>query len=113
VHHQQKQVLVTAAVLVHEPRVDQEARVRAALDGRRGHCLRAGHLTQGAIVGWTPDDDELLRCCGDIALCVAVLSRRIGDLYLARRDADLSWRAVFGAPFAIDDERACAWRSDR
>ncbi len=67
-------------------------------------------VQRGTLLGWTPDWQEVQKSeqyflCIDIALTIAVLARRVGDLLLCARPPEGSWERLFGALFAIDDER--------
>lgn len=67
-------------------------------------------VRRGALLGWTADWQEVTKSeqyflCIDVALTIAVLARRVGDLLLCARPPEASWERLFGALFAVDDER--------
>lgn len=65
---------------------------------------------QGATIGWTSDGTELSRSlaretgvCPDLGITLAVLSRRVGDIFIGAREPDLNWETLFGSSFAVDE----------
>ncbi len=63
---------------------------------------------QGAIIGWKPWV-KFCRCiCPDLNLTLAILSRRINDIFISYREPDYSWDNLFGQYFEIDDNRILA-----
>ncbi|MBM4060950.1 MAG: hypothetical protein FJ265_07620 [Planctomycetes bacterium] len=67
----------------------------------------------GPVIGWSPlapkpDEPWRTDVCTDVAWTVAVLARVEGLVLLPRRRAHLSWRHLFGEPFAVDDARLAA-----
>lgn len=62
----------------------------------------------GSLIGWSVKstflaDDDCFKLCVDPALTIRVLSRRIGDLYIATRQPCLEWDQLCGrGMFALD-----------
>jgi hypothetical protein len=77
-----------------------------ALDRQR---LEAGTAPAGALIGWQPTDESAVRrefdICDDLTLTLLVLERRVGDLYVASRIADRSWKHLFERALTVDDPR--------
>jgi hypothetical protein len=67
--------------------------------------------TQGAIIGWSFPGEApirprmgLLRICPDLDLTLAVLSKRVADIFISTRDPDFRWDNLFGSGFEIDED---------
>ena len=70
--------------------------------------LRGDQLA-GAIIGWAGDEQTLTEnghfgICPDLELTIAILSRRIGSIFISCRDPDYSWDTLFGNAFVFDDD---------
>jgi hypothetical protein len=70
-----------------------------------------GDALRGAIIGWTFSDTPISSLtvkewgfCSDLDLTLAILSRRVGDIFIGAREPDLSWDTLFGSCFAVDEE---------
>lgn len=66
---------------------------------------------KGAIIGWsglqarlTPAKLKDLVVCPDLDLTMTIVSRRIGDIFIAAREPNFSWETLFGSSFAIDED---------
>ena len=69
----------------------------------------------GVLIGWivtrtdsTPDAETPV--CEDLALTLAILSRRIGNLYLGHRAPDWSIAHLLEIEFLVDDPRLALTR---
>ena len=74
----------------------------------------ANHKFSGVLIGWlkgipkpSPDPQPV---CADLALTVAILTRRIGNLYLSHREPDWSLNHLLETEFLCDDPRLIATR---
>jgi len=87
----------------------EEASSAGLLDLQRLALPVGACAPSGVLIGWQPpltdEASETLVPCADIALTVAVLERRVGNLYLSSRTPDRSWQQLFAQPLAVDDPR--------
>lgn len=66
---------------------------------------------KGAIIGWTPGSEQDRSAnkkvqwgiCPEIGLTLGILSRRVGDIFIASREPDYRWENLFGNPFEVDE----------
>ena len=66
---------------------------------------------RGAIIGWTGATQsksnsavKSFGICPDLNLVLAVLSRRIADMFIPSREPDFSWGTLFDSTFEVDDD---------
>ena len=85
-----------------------------ALGCSRQQIQAANHKFSGVLIGWlkgipkpSPDPQPV---CADLALTVAILTRRIGNLYLSHREPDWSLNHLLETEFLCDDPRLIATR---
>ena len=85
-----------------------------ALGCSRQQIQAANHKFSGVLIGWlkgipkpSPDPQPV---CADLALTVAILTRRIGNLYLSHREPDWTLNHLFETEFLCDDPRLIATR---
>lgn len=82
----------------------------------RGRGVSRSRLEQsvapirGAVIGWPLRAGEFVpgvryELSADLVLTLAVLSRRVGDLFLPRRAPAWTWEGLFGSGFAVADRR--------
>lgn len=72
---------------------------------------RAASLS-GAIIGWqskrldkgNKSQGVAHGICADLEMTLAIVSRRVGDIFIAKRDPDYGWNALFGSPFECDED---------
>ena len=50
------------------------------------------------------DDHIAFGVCPDIDITLAVLSRRVGDIFISSRNPDYSWGKLFDSPFEVDED---------
>lgn len=86
-------------------------------DAARAGCTcessgaKVAHLA-GAIIGWagatadgrTPGARYAFDVVPELDTAVGILSRCVGNLFVAARDPDYSWDRLFGAAFEFDDD---------
>lgn len=64
----------------------------------------------GAVIGWAGPDSPSspaaapFGVCPDLNLTLAILGRRVANMFVAARTPDYSWSALFGSTFAFDDD---------
>ena len=91
----------------------------ASRSGRAGHhraifspesaSPRHLQITADFLIGWRVGiltDGSYL--CPDPQIVAGVQARCSGDLYLSRRDPDLSWERLLSAPIAFDEPAVSA-----
>ena len=71
----------------------------------------------GVIIGWSGPStyhNIALGVCPDIDTTLAVLARRVGNLFISSRKPDYSWERLFGSAFEVDENLCVApdFRSD-
>ena len=84
----------------------------------RQHVDACARHLGGACIGWSeqiyPQPDILVhypphnRVCTDLNVCLAVLSRRVDNLFLSYRPPDYNLERLLGWAFVADDRRLAA-----
>lgn len=69
----------------------------------------AASVISPALIGWPRSaalkkDDNAFGLCPDLALTLAVLSHRAGNLIIRSREPDFSWALLFGGMFEVDGQ---------
>lgn len=70
---------------------------------------RAADL-RGAVIGWSSSAGagaalpRGVEICADLTLTLAILGRRVADMFVASRPPDYSWPALFDNAFEFDDD---------
>ena len=72
---------------------------------------RWADTVKGAVIGWTMARIGWPGCCNgpfgvctDANMALAILGRRVGDIFFANRNPDYCWEALFGTAFAFDED---------
>ena len=61
----------------------------------------------GVIIGWAGPStyhNIALGVCPDIDTTLAVLARRVGDMFISSRKPSYSWKRLFGSTFEVDED---------
>lgn len=91
------ELFLSDAVRVGVSRDSAERRAagfRGAIIGWRSTSLKSGSRSHGAAHG----------ICADLEMTLTILSRRVGDIFIANREPDYGWNALFGSPFECDED---------
>ena len=72
----------------------------------KGSVDKQASKYHGVIIGWagpSPYYNIALGVCPDIDITLAVLTRRVGDMFISSRRPDYSWERLFGSAFEVDE----------
>lgn len=81
----------------------------ARIDAGIEHADACAAQFAGAVIGWpgmepdTPPKRNKIGVCPDVNLSLAILSRRVGDIFIASHVPDYSWPVLFDSAFEFDD----------